>query len=188
MRFIFDLLNKIQEFKIAKASTVGNAYVVDVADIDEDFIKPKKSMILALGALFGSMLGLLTVFLRKALHHFVDNPEKLEKETGIPVYATIPLSTQVKLTNSITEKNRKQKALLAQQDKHDPAIESLRSLRTSLHFALHEAKNNVCDDNRAITKYWKVIHIIKLCRCSIIDRAARDFGKMQICAKGIYMS
>ncbi len=138
-----DLLNKIQEFKIAKASTVGNAYVVDVADIDEDFIKPKKSMILALGALFGSMLGLLTVFLRKALHHFVDNPEKLEKETGIPVYATIPLSTQVKLTNSITEKNRKQKALLAQQDKHDPAIESLRSLRTSLHFALHEAKNNV---------------------------------------------
>ena len=138
-----DLLNKIQEFKIAKASTVGNAYVVDVADIDEDFIKPKKSMILALGALFGSMLGLLTVFLRKALHHFVDDPEKLEKETGIPVYATIPISTQVKLTNSLKENNRKQKTLLATQDKHDPAIESLRSLRTSLHFALHEAKNNI---------------------------------------------
>ena len=138
-----DLLNKIQEFKIAKASTVGNAYVVDVADIDEDFIKPKKSMILALGALFGSMLGLFTVFLRKALHHFVDDPEKLEKETGIPVYATIPMSTQVKLTNSLKEKNRKQKTLLATQDRHDPAIESLRSLRTSLHFALHEAKNNI---------------------------------------------
>ena len=138
-----DLLNKIQEFKIAKASTVGNAYIVDVADIDEDFVKPKKSMILALGALLGAMLGLLTVFLRKALHHTVDNPEKLEKEMGIPVYATVPLSSQVKLTNSLKERNRKQKALLATQDRHDPAIEALRSLRTSLHFALHEAKNNI---------------------------------------------
>ncbi len=138
-----DLLNKIQEFKIAKASTVGNAYIVDSADVDEDFIKPKKSMILALGALFGSMLGLLTVFLRKALKHTVDNPEKLEKELGIPVYATIPFSDAVKLTSSLTEKNRKQKTLLAMQDKHDPAIEGLRSLRTSLHFALHEAKNNI---------------------------------------------
>ncbi len=138
-----DLLNKIQEFKIAKASTVGNAYIVDTADIDEDFVKPKKTMILALGALSGIMLGLLTVFLRKALKHTVDNPEKLEKEMGIPVYATIPFSDAVKLTNSLTEKNRKQKKLLATQDKHDPAIEGLRSLRTSLHFALHEAKNNI---------------------------------------------
>jgi tyrosine-protein kinase Etk/Wzc len=138
-----DLLNKIQEFKIAKASTVGNAYIVDIAAIDERFIKPKKSRILSIGALLGLILGLIIVFLRKALRTSVNNPEKLEEELGLPVYATIPLSTTVKLTGSLNAKNRRQKSLLALDNKNDPAIESLRSLRTSLHFALHEAKNNV---------------------------------------------
>ncbi len=138
-----DLLNNIQEFKIAKASSVGNVYIVDSAVVYDKPVKPKKAMILALGALLGTMLGVLLVFLKKALHHTVSNPEKLEETIGIPVYATVPLSKGVKLTGSLKAKSRRQKSLLAMENPTDPAIESLRSLRTSLHFALLEAKNNI---------------------------------------------
>jgi len=138
-----ELLNNIQEFKIAKASSVGNVYIVDSAVVYDKPVKPKKALIMALGALLGGMLGILTVFLRKALHRTVDNPEKLEQTIGLPVYATVPLSKEVKLTRGLKTGKRKQKSLLATEDMTDPSIESLRSLRTSLHFALLESKNNI---------------------------------------------
>lgn len=137
-----DLLNKIQEFNISKASSVGNVYIVDTAVVYDVPVKPKKTLILALGGLLGLMFGTVLVFLKKALHQTVHNPEKIEEVTGIPVYATVPLSTGVKLTSGF-KKDRRQKRLLAIENGTDPAIESLRSLRTSLHFALLEAKNNI---------------------------------------------
>jgi len=137
-----DLVNNIQEFKIAKASTVGNAYIIDSAVVYDNPVKPKKALILALGALLGAMLGTLSVFLRKALHQTVDDPEKLQNKTGISVYATIPFSKAIKLTRGL-KKNKRPKKLLAKENPIDPAIESLRSLRTSLHFALLESKNNI---------------------------------------------
>ncbi len=136
-----DLVNNIQEFKIAKASTVGNAYIVDTAVVHDKPVKPKKALILALGALLGGMLGTLLVFLRKALHQTVGDPEKLESHTGLSVYATIPLTKAVGIGGGLNSK--RQKTLLAKVQPNDPAIESLRSLRTSLHFALLEAKNNI---------------------------------------------
>ncbi len=137
-----DLVNNIQEFKIAKASTVGNAYIVDAAVVYDKPVKPKKAIILALGALLGGMLGTLFVFIRKVLHQTVNDPEKLENQTGISVYATIPLTKAVQLTDGL-KKVKHQKTLLAKEKPNDPSVESLRSLRTSLHFALLEAKNNI---------------------------------------------
>ena len=138
-----ELLNKIQEFKIAKASKVGNVYVVDFAEAEEKPIKPKKALIILVGTITGFIFSLFIVLLRHAFRNMISDPEKLEEATGIPVYATVPLSTKVELTGGFRTKNKRQKRLLAAKHMTDPAIESLRSLRTSLHFALHEAKNNI---------------------------------------------
>ena len=138
-----ELLNNIQEFEIAKASSVGNVYIIDPAVAHDHPVKPQKTRILAIGGLLGALLGTLIVFIRKAFHRTVHNPEKLEEATGIPVYATVPLAKTVKLTSGLNKKKQQQKSLLAIDNKSDPAIESLRSLRTSLHFALLEAKNNI---------------------------------------------
>jgi len=138
-----DVLNNIQEFKIAKASSVGNVYIVDSAVTHDKAIKPKKSLIIAIGTLLGGIFGVGLVFLRKMLRNTVDDPEVLERKTGIPVYASIPLSKSVTLTSRLSNKDRRQKSLLALEDSSDLTIESLRSLRTSLHFALLEAKNNI---------------------------------------------
>ncbi len=137
-----NMVNKIQELKIAKASTVGNVYIIDPAVASDLPIKPKKSLILALGALLGFMIAVMYIFLRKALQHSITNPDLLEEAFDIPVYATVPLTKNVSLTGGL-KKNKKQKSLLALDKPDDPSIESLRSLRTSLHFALLEAKNNI---------------------------------------------
>jgi len=138
-----DVLNNIQEFKIAKASSVGNVYIVDTAVTHDKAVKPKKALIIAIGTLLGAIFGLGLVFLRKMLRNTVEDPEVLERKTGIPVYASVPLSKSVTLTSFLSTKDRRQKSLLALEDPTDLTIESLRSLRTSLHFALLEAKNNI---------------------------------------------
>lgn len=137
-----DLLNKIQEFKIAKASNVGNVYIVDKAVTFDTPVRPQKIVIIILGLILGALVGIMVILLRKVFHRTINNPEKLEEMTGIPVYATVPLTKNVKLTGGLNKK-KKQKSLLAIEKPEDAAIESLRSLRTSLHFALLEAKNNI---------------------------------------------
>lgn len=137
-----EIINNIQEFKIAEASSVGNVYIIDSAITHGRPVKPKRPLLIAVGTLLGIILGLAVVVIQKMLHRTVDNPEKLEDATGIPVYTTVPLSDGVKQAGWFKSKNITNE-LLASQDMTDPAIESLRSLRTSLHFALLEAKNNI---------------------------------------------
>ncbi|MBV7260583.1 polysaccharide biosynthesis tyrosine autokinase [Photobacterium sp. WH24] len=139
------LLNKVQELNILKASTVGNVRILDVAQSYTNAIKPKKALIVVLATLLGGMLAVALVLIRAAFHRGVENPDEIEA-IGLPVYASIPLSDW----QSDMEKKQKTKrqltveeSLLAVANPADLSIEALRSLRTSLHFAMMEAKNNI---------------------------------------------
>jgi len=143
------LLNRAQELRIMKASTVGNVRIIDDAVVYPAPVKPKKSLVVALSALFGLMASVGYVLLQAALHRGVQSPEQLE-EQGIPVYAAVPLSEQQqKLDRVVTMVRRRKRSkrklipLLAVSDPADLAVEALRSLRTSLHFAMMEATNKV---------------------------------------------
>ncbi|WP_120511432.1 polysaccharide biosynthesis tyrosine autokinase [Photobacterium salinisoli] len=139
------LLNKVQELNILKASTVGNVRILDVAQSYTHAIKPKKALIVVLVTLLGGMLAVALVLIRAAFHRGVENPDEIEA-IGLPVYASIPMSDW----QSDMEKKQKSKrkltveeSLLAVANPADLSIEALRSLRTSLHFAMMEAKNNI---------------------------------------------
>jgi tyrosine-protein kinase Etk/Wzc len=137
------LLNKTQELKVAKAGTIGNVRIIDTAIASNKAIKPKKSMIVLLSLVLGLFLGIAIAFVRRAMNKGVEDPDSIEKNIGIPVYANIPLSTkQVLLDKDVTE-GRAEHTILCEHDPKDQAIEGLRSLRTNLHFALLEAKNNI---------------------------------------------
>lgn len=137
------LLNNIQKYELAKTNKESNVYLIDSAVVDDQPVYTNKSRILVSGTLIGAILGTLLVFLRKTLTSLADDPEKIEKKFGLPIYATVPLSNKVNLTFGLNNKKRKPKKLLALEYGADPAIESLRSFRTSLHFTLQEAKNNI---------------------------------------------
>ncbi|MFA0497063.1 polysaccharide biosynthesis tyrosine autokinase [Vibrio sp. 10N.222.54.B11] len=140
------LLNKVQELSIIKAGTVGNVRILDDAQAYAGAIKPKKSLIVVLATLLGGILSVAFVLVKAAFHRGVESPDQIE-QIGLPVYAAVPKSDlQIELTNRFKSKKRQTKgaeALLAESNPADLSVEALRGLRTSLHFAMLEAKNNI---------------------------------------------
>ncbi|HHO0881206.1 TPA: polysaccharide biosynthesis tyrosine autokinase [Aeromonas hydrophila] len=140
------LLNKQQELNIMKAGTIGNVRIIDDAAVETKAVKPKKPLIVVLATLLGGMLSVGLILMRAAFHRGVESPEQLE-EMGLSVYATIPYSSEQATIEQQQKKRRHamplNEALLAARNPADLAMESLRSLRTSLHFAMMEAKNNI---------------------------------------------
>ncbi|CAH7459216.1 protein-tyrosine kinase Wzc [Vibrio chagasii] len=140
------LLNKVQELSIIKAGTVGNVRILDDAQSYARAVKPKKPLIVVLATLLGGMLSVAFVLVKAAFHRGVESPDQIE-QIGLPVYAAVPKSDlQIELTNRFKSKKVQTKgaqALLAESNPADLSVEALRGLRTSLHFAMLEAKNNV---------------------------------------------
>ncbi|MCZ4253851.1 polysaccharide biosynthesis tyrosine autokinase [Pseudoalteromonas shioyasakiensis] len=140
------LLSKTQELDIVRAGTVGNVRVVDAAAVDTtEPVKPKKALIAVVATLLGGFLAVAIVLTQKAMHRGVEDPTEIES-IGLPVYASVPYSDfQDKLTgfNRARKVKDKPKSILAVDNPADLSVEALRSLRTSLHFAMMEAKNNI---------------------------------------------
>ena len=137
------LLNSAQELRVAQAGTVGNVRVIDDAAVAPDPVRPKKGRILVISLVLGLVAGVALVLLREALRRGISDPDALEQNLGLPVYAVIPHSAP----QGRNEKRSKRKGttieILARDLPDDPAVESLRSLRTALNFALMDDERNV---------------------------------------------
>ncbi|WP_262383684.1 GNVR domain-containing protein, partial [Klebsiella pneumoniae] len=137
------LLNRQQELNIAKSSAIGNVRIVDDAVTEPNPVKPKKILIIIIGTILGAFISIGIVLLRMFLLRGIESPEQLE-EAGINVYASVPVAEWYK-ANLVKGNNKRKEpeSLLAIENPADLAIEAIRSLRTSLHFAMMEAKNNI---------------------------------------------
>ena len=142
------LLGKVQELSVLKAGTVGNVRILDEAQSYTKAVKPKKPLIAIIATLLGAVLAIAVALIKVALHKGVETPEEVE-ELGLPVYASIPVSAwQNKIDQKLTKAKSRlrltvQERLLAEANPADLSVEALRALRTSMHFAMMEAKNNV---------------------------------------------
>ncbi|WP_411887133.1 polysaccharide biosynthesis tyrosine autokinase [Hydrocarboniphaga effusa] len=137
------LLNSAQELQVAKAGTVGNVRIIDYPLVPRNKTKPKSSLILAASVVLGGFLGVALLFLRRALFHGVSRPEEIESTLGLHTYAAIPFARRQKQLVLAAQKKQAGNHFLAAADPNDIAIESLRSFRTSLQFALMEAPNQI---------------------------------------------
>ncbi|HKN04979.1 MAG TPA: polysaccharide biosynthesis tyrosine autokinase [Buttiauxella sp.] len=140
------LLNKQQELSINKASTVGNVRIIDNAVADHKPVAPKKAIVILVGMLFGLFISVVYCILRKLLHSGIESSDQIES-LGLNVYATIPASKWLKDKNQKLGKNKRKAVrsvnLLAKDNPTDLSVEAIRSLRTSLHFAMMQAENNI---------------------------------------------
>ncbi|MCZ4677017.1 polysaccharide biosynthesis tyrosine autokinase [Citrobacter sedlakii] len=130
------LLNRQQELDIARAGVTGNVRVIDEAVTYPAPVWPRKTLTTVLGGLLGLMASAGTVLVWQTMHRGIASPAQLE-EAGITVYASIPYSR----TGGKRRKNQPLPQLLAMVAPQEPATEALRSLRTSLHFAMMGANN-----------------------------------------------
>jgi len=141
------LLNKVQETKIAEASTVGNVRILDHAQAQPAPVAPNKPLLMAVAIIVGLIVGVAAVFLRAMFNRGIETQEQIE-ELGLPVYATVPLSDEQSKLNRSRVKRKSPAGrsypagLLAARNPADVSVEALRGLRTSLHFAMLEASDN----------------------------------------------
>jgi tyrosine-protein kinase Etk/Wzc len=129
------LLNSAQQLELLKAGKVGNVRVVDVPVAPEDPVKPKRAVVIAAGALAGLVIGMVFAFARDLLFGGVTSADEIERNLGLDVFASIPFSAAQGTLNAEPPAARLGAALLAEAVPRDAAVESLRSLRTALHFS-----------------------------------------------------
>jgi len=127
------MLKNYQQLQIAKAGEIGYVRVVDMPINTYQIITPKKDLIQMLGLLSGMLLGILIVFAKSLLRNSIKDPERLEAKTGVPVIATIPRS---KTSFNLSKKKDSHRRLLAMVEHDGLSYEGIKSLRTSLMFAM----------------------------------------------------
>lgn len=129
------LLNNIQHLQIASAGEVGGIVIVDPATPDPTPIAPRKAMLMYLFTFLGLLTGFGLAIMRKAFNTGIEDHRLIETKLGLPVLVTIPHSKAQEAHWQAMQRGEDGLHLLAVLNPDDLATESLRSLRTSLHFA-----------------------------------------------------
>ena len=144
------LLTRQQELNISRSSAIGNVRIIDQAVTQPTPIKPRKALIVMMMTLCGLFVSMGLVLAKSALRRGINSPEQLESE-GINVYATLPrsewLSRKTLLSGKYFSWCFKHKTtdvpFLPVDRPLDIFVEAIRGLRTSLHFAMMDAQNNI---------------------------------------------
>ena len=138
-----NLLNSSQQLRLVKEGKVGNVRVVDAPVVPERSVKPQRAQILAISGVLGLLLGIGLAFIRNSLRPGITDPNTIEQYTGLNVFATVPHSEAQVLQAKAIRAKSSGSHVLAVVSPQDPVVESLRSLRTALQFAMLDAANNV---------------------------------------------
>ncbi|MFU8926842.1 polysaccharide biosynthesis tyrosine autokinase [Acinetobacter puyangensis] len=137
-----ELLKSYQQLQVSKAGEIGSVRIIDTAVEPVKPIKPRKLIILVLSIFVGGFIGVLIALMRNLLRTGIKDAAQIERDLDLPVYATVPRSPIQESRISVLRK-KKTLPILAVKHGDDIAIESLRSIRTAIHFALENAKNNI---------------------------------------------
>ncbi|WP_321781995.1 polysaccharide biosynthesis tyrosine autokinase [Paraburkholderia sp. J94] len=132
------LQNSAQELQLVQAGATGNVRVVDRALEPEVAVKPRKALVIAIAALLGLLCAIASAILSDLWFGGINSAHEIEQHTGLHVYASVFQSR-----NEFVHGPGDKPGTLADLYPNDVAVETLRSLRTALQFALLDAKNNL---------------------------------------------
>ncbi len=130
-QFYTFLLQKRAEAGIQKASTITNVRILDQARNDHLVgVGSNKRMITLVSILLGLLFPVVILLLRNLLDNRIREREDITNHTNIPILGVIGHSL-------------KGGSLKADENLNSPFIESLRRIRTNLHFMLRQENQNV---------------------------------------------
>jgi len=132
------LLQKHEEARIAKASTISNINIVDPAISPDQPIKPRKKKNLLLGLLVGLMFGVGLAFFQEYLDNSIKDADEAKQLLGLPLLAVIP-----KIPCKEEGSEESDVLPVSHLDPQSIAAEAFRSLRTSIHFASLNRENKL---------------------------------------------
>ncbi|MCF6272734.1 MAG: polysaccharide biosynthesis tyrosine autokinase [Rhodobacteraceae bacterium] len=134
------LVGRTQELSVIKAGTIGNIRIIDSPMSFPGAIKPNKMMVVLLSTFLGFFIALGFVLVRSFINRGVESAEELEN-LALPVYSAVQKVGSGDYGGA--ENRRKQRKILAKVEPTNLSIEALRSLRTSLHFGMLDAKSSI---------------------------------------------
>lgn len=125
------LLQKHEEARIAKATTVSNINIVDPAITPVSPIKPDKPKNLILGFLIACIIGIGLAFFQEYLDDTIKDAEEAKRAINLPLLAVIPFIP----SRAENGEAKKRLPLITRLEPKSQVAEAFRSLRTSLHFS-----------------------------------------------------
>ncbi|HEY5496863.1 MAG TPA: polysaccharide biosynthesis tyrosine autokinase [Syntrophales bacterium] len=125
------LLQKHEEARIAKASTISNINIVDPAIAPIRPIKPNKAQNLLLGLIIGLALGVGLAFFQEYLDDTIKNADEAKRVMGLPLLAVIPHIPGSEPKANVPREIKP----ITQREPKSFVSEAFRALRTSLHFS-----------------------------------------------------
>ena len=138
------LLSKIQELEFVKAGTISNVRILSYAKLPDEPLPGRGKLIYGGCLIFGLAFSFLIIFIRKLLSSHVDDPHWGERNFNLVNLAIIPYCKEQSInTKKFKNHTLDHIPLLAQHNPRNLAIESLRSLRTTLQVTLNSAPNNI---------------------------------------------
>ncbi len=141
------LLNSVHEQRVATAGSVPPVRFIDEAIEPDKPVWPKAFILYPGAMLAGLLLSVTTLIAGRAMKaDLVGEPTLQDRALGGQVYATLPHSKterQLNRRTTVVGVNTRHPPLLANLYPEEPAVESLRSLRTILLRKLSTSANNL---------------------------------------------
>lgn len=129
------LLTRLKELSVQEGVQSNNVQVVDYALVPRRPIGPDRTRDTAMPAVFGLLLGCGIALLRELLTKTVRTRQDFELLLEIPFLGHIP--------QFALPRGRGKTARFLIKDPHSPAIENIRSIRTTLEFILPSSPSHV---------------------------------------------
>ncbi|MDZ7331575.1 MAG: AAA family ATPase [candidate division KSB1 bacterium] len=142
------LMEENERTRIVEAQNTGNIRVIDPPVFPTSPIRPRKSLNLLIGLLFGTIIGSIMVFVFESLDTSIKTSADIKRFTDISVIGNIPkIRTSVNGHYSIFDPTRKPKPqelnqLITIYDTQSHASEAFRMLRTNLQFSSADFRSN----------------------------------------------
>jgi tyrosine-protein kinase Etk/Wzc len=138
------LLNNIEELQLLRAGRIGNVRVLDSAVLPDRPMRLWRPVLSAVVVVLAAIVAIAAAHIRHLLFGGISDSQEIEESTDLRVFAIVPKSSRrgYGWSKGLRENTAKPR-ILALVDPGDPAIEGMRSLRTSLQFSMADAANNV---------------------------------------------
>jgi len=99
------MVNKSNELAVTQAGTLGNVHIIDTALLPVDPVKPKRPLVIGVGAVGSLMLAVLYVFIRRLWVSGLENSKATENHLNLPVFGQILFSEEQARRDRARESN-----------------------------------------------------------------------------------
>ena len=127
------LLRKLQEIRVEENRNIGNASIIEIAQVPEQPVGGKKVIFLGLGSVLGALLATATILILEISDKSIKTPKEAREAFGYTLIALIP-----HVGKKVSFRNKKQEwstpSILVKDNPRSLIAENYRMLQANLKF------------------------------------------------------